>query len=331
MPAAQRPAENAWVEAIDAFCEHLQLGCGYGGNTVRAYRTDIRTLAEYSTRRGLLTPAGLDVATLRSWLATMQQAGRSRSTIVRRAASVGTFTQWLAASGRLSGPDPARQVTTLRNRRTLPVVLREDQARLLMGGAQAAVADAEAVAARVSISIREQRRAALRLAVARRDLALVELLYATGIRVAEVCGIDVGDLNFDARTVRVLGKGSRERVVPFGIPAQEALRRWLREGRPLLVRTVGGDAAFVGRRGDRMDPRTARRVVSELTGSIPGLPQTGPHGLRHSAATHVLEGGADLRTVQELLGHATLSTTQLYTQVSVERLRSVYGKAHPRA
>jgi integrase/recombinase XerC len=159
----------------------------------------------------------------------------------------------------------------------------------------------------------------------------MELLYATGIRVSELCGLDVGDLDEERRTVRVLGKGNRERTVPAGIPAVAAVGAWTRSGRPLVVTPGSGHALFLGARGRRLDPRTARRVVHTRIAEVPGTPDSGPHGLRHAAATHLLEGGADLRSVQEILGHASLTSTQIYTHVSVERLRAAYRQAHPRA
>jgi integrase/recombinase XerC len=159
----------------------------------------------------------------------------------------------------------------------------------------------------------------------------MELLYATGIRVAELCGLDLDDLDATRRLVRVVGKGDRERSVPYGVPADRAVQRWLAEGRPALVRPPSPAALFLGARGGRLDPRIVRMVVHDAVGSVPDAADTGPHGLRHSAATHLLEGGADLRSVQELLGHATLATTQLYTHVTVERLKVIHDRAHPRS
>jgi integrase/recombinase XerC len=164
-----------------------------------------------------------------------------------------------------------------------------------------------------------------------RDRAVLELLYATGIRVSELCGLDVDDVDGDRRVVRVLGKGRKERAVPYGVPAGRALDEWLSRGRPRWVRPSSGPALVLGARGGRIDPRTVRSVVHGRLGEVPGAPDLGPHGLRHSTATHLLEGGADLRSVQELLGHATLATTQIYTHVSIERLRKSYERAHPRA
>ena len=167
--------------------------------------------------------------------------------------------------------------------------------------------------------------------VALRDLLVLELLYATGVRVAELCSLDLDDVDHDRRAMRVLGKGNRERTVVYGVPAATALRRWLALGRPALVRDASPPALLLGSRGGRLDPRVARTVVHRALAAVPGAPDTGPHGLRHAAATHMLAGGADLRYVQELLGHAKLATTQLYTHVTVERLKVVHEQAHPRA
>jgi integrase/recombinase XerC len=168
-------------------------------------------------------------------------------------------------------------------------------------------------------------------AVARRDRLILELLYATAIRVSELVGLDLGDVDRPRRVVRVLGKGSKQRTVPYGRAAERALEDWLNLGRPELAGPASGSALLLGARGGRIDPRAVRTVVHRAVASVPGAPDIGPHGLRHSAATHLLDGGADLRTVQELLGHASLATTQLYTHISVERLRQAYTQAHPRA
>ena len=167
--------------------------------------------------------------------------------------------------------------------------------------------------------------------MAMRDLLIVEMLYATGIRVSELCGLDLDDVDTERRLVRVLGKGNKQRTVPFGDPAQSALSVWLSVGRPQLATAASGRALLLGVRGRRLDQRQARTVVHQTIAAVDGAPDIGPHGLRHSAATHLLEGGADLRVVQELLGHSSLATTQLYTHVSIARLRAVHDQAHPRA
>jgi integrase/recombinase XerC len=256
--------------------------------------------------------AGLDLATLRSWLAAMAGAGQSRATLARRAASARSFTAWLYRTGRMS-TDVGLRLQAPKRGRSLPEVLKADQAKaaLTEAGARAQLVDGDPIALR--------------------DAAMLELLYATGVRVGELCGLDVDDLDDGRRTVRVLGKGGKERVVPYGLPAAVALDSWIVRGRPQLFREDSPPAAFLGRRGGRIDQRQVRQVVHLALEQIEGVPSLGPHGLRHSAATHLLDGGADLRSVQELLGHATLTTTQLYTHVSVDRLRASYRQAHPRA
>jgi integrase/recombinase XerC len=255
---------------------------------------------------------GLDLPALRSWLATMAAQGQSRATMARRAASARSFTAWLYRTERTS-IDVGLRLLAPKRGRTLPEVLKADQAKQALAEAdtRARVPDVDPLALR--------------------DAAILELLYATGIRVGELCGLDVDDLDDGRRTVRVLGKGGKERVVPYGVPAADALDRWIVRGRPQLFREDSPPAAFLGRRGGRIDQRQVRQVVHLALERIEGVPSLGPHGLRHSAATHLLDGGADLRSVQELLGHATLTTTQLYTHVSVDRLRASYRQAHPRA
>ena len=207
--------------------------------------------------------------------------------------------------------DPATRLQLPKARRTLPSVLRQDQALDAMAAANSGAQQGDPLALR--------------------DRLIVEMLYATGIRVSELCGLDVDDVDTTRRLLRVLGKGNRQRTVPFGEPAEHALRSWLGDGRPALATAASGPALLLGARGGRLDPRQVRTVVHQSVGAVDGAPDIGPHGLRHSAATHLLEGGADLRIVQELLGHSTLATTQLYTHVTVARLRAVHDQAHPRA
>ncbi|MEU5695536.1 tyrosine recombinase XerC [Actinosynnema sp. NPDC020468] len=297
---------------VDAFERHLGLERGLSPHTVRAYLGDVVALLVHLAGG---TPAdavveSVDLAGLRSWLAAQRASGASRTTLARRAAASRTFTAWAARTGLLPA-DPGARLVAPRPHRTLPTVLRPEQAAAAMSAAEAGAEQGDPVALR--------------------DQAVVELLYATGVRVAELCGLDLGDVDYSQRVIRVLGKGSRERVVPFGVPAERAVRRWVEQGRSALVTERSQHALFVGSRGGRLDPRTARRVVHDVVGAVPDTAAVGPHGLRHSAATHLLEGGADLRTVQELLGHATLATTQLYTHVTVERLKAIHDRTHPRS
>jgi integrase/recombinase XerC len=299
-------------ELLRAFDRHLGVERGRSPHTRRAYLGDVRSLLSHAVELGVTEATDLDLAMLRGWLARMAGEGAARATVARRAASARAFTRWLCRSGR-TPTDAGLRLRSPKAGHPLPGVLRQDQADELME-----------VAAR-------QVRDAAHDPVALRDQALVELLYATGVRVSELVGLDVGDVDHGRRTVRVLGKGAKERVVPYGVPAEQALTAWLDRGRPALVGSRTPGAVFLGRRGGRLDPRQAREAVYRLLDRVDGAPAMGPHGLRHSAATHLLDGGADLRSVQELLGHATLTSTQIYTHVSVERLRATYRQAHPRA
>lgn len=300
------------MEAIlEEFDEYLALQCGRSAHTRRAYLGDLRALFEFVAQK---TPdAGMAVLTLpllRSWLAAQAAAGSARTTLARRTSSVKTFTAWALRRGLITA-DPAARLQVPKARRTLPSVLRQDQAIDAMDAAKSGAQQGEPLALR--------------------DRLIVELLYATGIRVSELCGLDVDDVDTSRRLLRVLGKGNKQRTVPFGEPAQTALTAWLTDGRPALATAQSGPALLLGARGRRLDPRQARTVVHQTVAAVDGAPDIGPHGLRHSAATHLLEGGADLRVVQELLGHSTLATTQLYTHVTVARLRAVHDQAHPRA
>jgi len=289
---------------------HLRSERDLTAHSVRAYVGDIGGLLEHAHRLGVDSVDGLDLRTLRSWLAKQQTTGRARTTIARRATAARVFTAWLARTGRTPA-DVGSSLASPRPHRTLPPVLRADEAGALIRAAAELADDGSAVGLR--------------------DVAMLELLYATGIRVGELVGLDVDDIDHDRRVVRVLGKGRKERTVPYGDPAARALDAWLVRGRPALVTDGAGGALFLGARGRRIDQRAVRTLVHRRIADVPGAPDIGPHGLRHTAATHLLEGGADLRSVQELLGHASLATTQLYTHVSTDRLRRAYQQAHPRA
>jgi integrase/recombinase XerC len=293
-------------EAVDEFARHLARVDNRSEHTVRAYVADIVSLLDHAVRMGRTTPGELDIGVLRSWLARLRTLGAARTSLARRAASARTFTAWAHRAGLLA-TDAGAALASPKLERKLPAVLRADQAARLIEapGDEAAP-------------------------VLLRDRALLELLYATGARISELCGLDLDDVDPGRRLVRVLGKGGKERSVPYGLPAEQALEDWLRLGRPALAGPRSGRALFLGARGGRLQPSVARRLVAGYARAA-DLPHTTPHGLRHSAATHLLEGGADLRTVQEFLGHASLSSTQIYTHVSIERLRAAYRQAHPRA
>lgn len=310
MSAGEGGLSEAWAEALAAFERHLAGERDLSVHSVRAYLGDISALAAHASRLGLSAPADLTIRTLRSYLANQQTLGRARTTLARRATSARLFTAWLHRSGRAS-EDAGALLAIPKAHRDLPVALSHDEVRALLDETSAAaVADGP---------------------VGQRDLAILELLYATGIRVGELVGIDVDDLDTSRRVVRVLGKGRKERVVPYGAPAAAAMQAWVSGGRRELITESSGPALFLGARGGRIDQRLVRRVVHDRLAVVEGAPDLGPHGLRHTAATHLLEGGADLRSVQEILGHASLGTTQIYTHVSNERLRAAYKLAHPRA
>jgi integrase/recombinase XerC len=343
MPDAGRVHLDA---AIDDFLLHLTAERGLSLNTVRAYRTDLSQLAAFATSRGVDHPNALTLDLLRDWLWRSTQAGLARSTIARHSASARSFTAWLARTG-ITPADSGVRLRSPRPGRALPRVVNQSQMGELLASLQLRAAEGDPAALR--------------------DLAVIELLYASALRVSELVGLDVGDVDLDRLTVRVTGKGSKERVVPFGVPAQSAIVDYLRRGRPVLANAPLANAPlgnapladpplakaslenaahlratetpprsavpalFLGTHRKRLGVRAVYRLVAGLLAGLPGTGPAGPHALRHTAATHLLDGGADLRAVQELLGHASLGTTQIYTHVSGERLKATYRTAHPRA
>ena len=302
------------IESVgDQWGEYLRLSRRMSEHTIDAYLGDLRALLDYVGLRWD-APAGqfgqaLTQRSIRSWLADTLASGGARSTIARHTAAIRNFTAW-AVREEILASDPAAALTSPRADQRLPSPLDESEARTLINLARAEAVDGTPAQMRA--------------------WAILELTYACGLRVSEVCALDVSSLNREALTVRVLGKGNKERVVPYGPPAREALDHWLVRGRPQLVAQSSGEALFLGDRGGRIDPRVVRSMVHRMAAKA-GVHDVAPHGLRHSTATHLLQGGADLRAVQEMLGHASLSTTQRYTHVDTARLSAIYQRAHPRA
>jgi Site-specific recombinase XerD len=303
-------SEN-YQKLIAAFTRHLEVERSLSIHTIRAYLGDLESLLTHLEAIGVSDISQLELVHLRSWLANQQIKGGARTTLSRRAVSVRLFTKW-AVKNKYLAKDVAATLATPKGHRTLPEVLEIADAKTAMDSLATRAAEEE-----TPISLR--------------DVAMVELLYATGARVAELCGLDISDIDYDRQTIRVLGKGNKERTIPLGNPAMKALNAWLKDGRDLIKNSVSGNAVFLGARGKRIDQRAVRTVVYNALEAIEGIERMGPHALRHSAATHLLEGGADLRTVQEILGHASLATTQIYTHVSTERLQKAFKQAHPRA
>ena len=350
------------TRALEDFAAHLALERGFSAHTVRAYRSDLGGFVAFAATQGVHSPAEVTLELLRDWLWVGSQAGVAKATLARRSAAARGFTAWLARSGEAPA-DAATRLRAPKPDRHLPRVLTREQIDAVLA------------------SLTE--RARFGDAGSLRDVAVVELLYASALRVSEVTGLDIGDVDLGSLTVRVMGKGAKERIVPFGVPARRAIEAWVDEGRHrLLVEvtqraenartaensgtdrtdrtdrtagtnrtagtagsagtnrtadtadtagTAGHAALFLGPRGGRLGTRTVYRLVAELLDGLPGSGPAGPHTLRHTAATHLLDGGADLRAVQEMLGHASLGTTQIYTHVSTERLTASYRSAHPRA
>jgi len=305
---AWHPEQMESTELLAAFARHLRLERGLSEHTVRAYLADVGSLLEFVHGDGSCDPEEFTLAALRGWLAAGAADGLARATLARHAAAARTFSAWAHRTGHLTS-DVARRLGGPRPAGRVPDVLGQDAAATLLEHARERAVEGDPLAVR--------------------DWAALELLYAAAMRIGELTGLDTSDIDVARRTARVVGKGSKERVVPFGVPAERALAAWL-EARPVLARPQSGSALFLGARGGRLDPRTLRGTLHRLAAQA-GVRDLAPHGLRHSAATHLVEGGADLRTVQELLGHASLATTQRYTHVTPERLRAAFAQAHPRA
>ena len=298
-------------EIRDAFLKYLESERNLSVHTIRAYLGDLDSFFEHLDKLDITDFSKLELSHIRSWLANQQVKGGARTTLSRRAVSIRLFTKWATKQGFLS-KDVGATLATPKGARTLPDVLNVADAGLAMDALATRVAEEDGP-------------------ISKRDCAMVEVLYASGARVSELCGLDIQDIDYERNTIRVIGKGNKERTIPLGNPAMRALDAWLKDGRPSLAGEKSERAVFLGARGKRIDQRTVRTVVYHALEALEGAVKLGPHALRHSAATHLLEGGADLRTVQEILGHASLATTQIYTHVSTERLQKAFKQAHPRA
>ena len=297
------------AELVAKYEEHLALVRNLADNSIRGYVSDLESFLAHIAKLGITEFSELQITHIRSWLANLQSTGISRATLARRIVSIRAFTYWAASQGWIPS-DIGSDLAIPKAHKTLPEVLNHSQTQIVL---DAIVTKAGEDPKPINI----------------RDLAIIEVLYASGIRVSEICGLNIRDIDWERNTLLVLGKGDKERVVPIGSPALAAVKNWISAGSPEFANTNSGDAVFLGARGKRIDQRTVRELVYDAMEAIGS--HMSPHGLRHTAATHLLEGGADLRTVQEILGHSSLATTQIYTHVSPERLKTAYKQAHPRA
>jgi len=288
---------------------------GRSEHTRRAYEHDVAEFVSWAERGGCPEPADADHRALRRYLAYLDTRGFARRSIARKAAAVRAYLRYLRRHDAIA-TDPGRSLRTPKGDARLPRVPRRDEAAALLDGA----------ADRIDASAAD---GPLALAVARRDLAALEVLYGAGLRVSECCGLRLSDCDLPRGFVTVLGKGAKIRRVPLGEPALDALRAYLADARPELARDDSPDVVFLNRRGGALGTRDVRRILAAFP--LGDGRQLHPHALRHAYATHLLEGGADLRVVQELLGHADLATTQIYTHLTRDRLRAVYEASHPRA
>ena len=296
--------------AAHLYLEHVSSQRTLSENTLQAYQADVFQLVGFAANEQVTEVSELDTELLRAWVWTLAEGGMAAASLRRKVSAIKKFTTWCHTHGYFA-VDPGSRLRAPAGDKALPRVMgRSHMADLL-----------ELL----------EKRADSGDPVAIRDHAIIEVLYATGIRVSELVGLTPGSIDQGSLTLRVIGKGNKERVVPIGIPAMRALQHYLEKARPLLVEGKDTAEVFVNTRGHALGVRSVYQVVAALLADIPGSGPMGPHTLRHTAATHLLDGGADLRSVQELLGHASLGTTQIYTHVSTERLTKAYQSAHPRA
>lgn len=299
----------SFTSALERYRSHLEAGRGYSEHTVKAYLTDLTDLVDFLEVEKLTDPSEIDLESLRAWLFSLSERGNAKSSMARKTASAKSFTAWLFEHGELQS-DPGLRLRTPKANQTLPkVATRQAMAEIFE------VLEAAAIEGKPE---------------ALRDLVVVELLYATGARVSELAGLNLGDIDENRRLIKVTGKGNKQRMIPYGVPAEQAIRNWIEVGRPNLVSAKTSFEFLINSKGSRLGTRQIYEVVAKALAATP-IGAAGPHALRHTAATHLLDGGADLRAVQELLGHASLGTTQIYTHVSIERLKEGYSSAHPRA
>lgn len=295
--------------AVEEFAAELTVGKGFSPNTVKAYVSDVSDLATFMESKNQIQVTDLDLELLRDWLWRVSEKGLTKTTLARKSAAVRAFTAWLHKNSKIDS-DPGLKLRSPKASRTLPKVLsREAMTGIFDKLEPLATSDNPA---------------------AIQDLLMVELLYGSGIRVSELVGLNLEDIDYGRKILRVTGKGNKQRMVPYSDPAGDALASWVRQGRMQFENEVSNNALLITSRGKRVGVRQVYALVASLL-SESAVGQAGPHALRHSAATHLLDGGADLRAVQELLGHSSLATTQIYTHVSVDRLKQGYLKAHPRA
>jgi integrase/recombinase XerC len=323
--------------AIEDFTVYLSAERGFSGNTIRSYRSDLESLLHFAQDNGAIEVEGITLELLRDWVWAGSQNGLAKSTLARRSAAARGLTGWLLREGAIQ-TDVASRLRAPKVDQHLPRVLTRGQIERILDDLAHRAHDA---AETNNAGDTAHPHLATARAEAIRDLAIIELLYASALRVSELTGLDVNSVDLGRLTVRVLGKGSKERVVPFGVPAQHAITEYLERARPILLdaaigaatnRAMGaGSALFLGHTGKRLGTRAVYTLVSSLLARLPGSGPSGPHALRHTAATHLLDGGADLRAVQEMLGHASISTTQVYTHLDFQALAKVYDAAHPRA
>lgn len=298
------------LRVTHAYLDHLERSRVLSDNSLTAYAKDILQFAAFASEQRVESLAEVDAELTRSWVWSLAEAGMAGSSLRRKVSALKGFTAWMAREGHTDG-DVGIRLRAPGASRSLPRVLTRHHMEEIFQSLKTHADTGDALAIR--------------------DLAMVEVLYASAIRVSELVGLRLEGIDLDSRTLRVVGKGDKERMVPLGAPAVSAVRRYLDGARGTLLGEGHSSVVFLSSKGKPLGPRSVYQVVASLLADIPGAGPLGPHTLRHTAATHLLDGGADLRSVQELLGHASLGTTQIYTHVSHERLTEAYQQAHPRA